>query len=183
MDSYQSFTELKQHEVDYSLELCDRDSPVTILAPHGGNIEPHTSDIAKLIAADTYNYFCFNGQKSGSNRDLHITSHRYDEEQAVSLVQKSRTVIAVHGCTSLELMVYLGGLDSGLLEKISESLADRNIPCSSSGERYAGRHMGNICNRGSTGRGVQLEISRPLRDDPEAWKSIAACIRYAISTL
>ena len=182
VDTYKSFSELKQHETDYSFERRDRGSDVTILAPHGGLIEPHTTEIARLIAADDYNYFCFNGLKQGSNQDLHITSTRYDETRALELVQKSQTVIAVHGCALPETMVFVGGLDRDLRELVTENLEERNIPSMRAGRRYGGLDPNNICNRGLSGGGVQLEISRPLRDNPKAWVTLAESVRQAVKT-
>ena len=180
MDKYQSFIELKSDETDYCIELCNRESEVTILAPHGGRIEPHTTEIAKLIAGQDFNYFCFNGTKEGCNRDLHITSHRYDEEQALALAQKSKIVIAVHGCTRKDKLLFLGGLDNRLKQRIAAGLEKEDIPHVHSLKRFSGIHPDNICNRGITGQGVQLEISRALRDNPEVWTAIARGVRAAI---
>ncbi|MBE0583253.1 MAG: poly-gamma-glutamate hydrolase family protein, partial [Desulfofustis sp.] len=83
MDTYANFSLLEQHEHDFSIELADRKVATTILAPHGGGIEPHTSEIARLIAGDEYNYFLFNGTKPSGNSTLHITSHRWDHPQAL----------------------------------------------------------------------------------------------------
>lgn len=181
MDKYPSFKELKRYETEFSIELCDQGSDVTVLAPHGGRIEPHTEEITKLIAGEDYNYFCFNGMKQGNNRDLHITSHRYDEEQALVLVQKSTTVITIHGCTRKDPMIFLGGLDGNLKEKISSALTTMKIPVSHSWPNCTGTNMNNICNRGITGKGVQLEISRALRDSPASRSAIAKAVRSSLS--
>jgi len=180
MDTYQSFNELKSNETAYHFELCDRGSLVTILAPHGGRIEPHTSEVARLIAGSDVNYYSFNGTKEGCNRDLHVTSHRFDEKQALTLTKKSEIVIAVHGCSRIEELVFLGGLDKDLMLRIAEKLEEEDIPSVLSVKRFSGIHVDNICNRGSTGKGVQLEISRPLRDNPAARGAIARAVRAAI---
>ena len=180
MDTYQSFNELKSNETAYHFELCDRSSPVTILAPHGGRIEPHTSEIASLIAGSDVNYYSFNGTSEGCNRDLHITSHRFDEKQALALIKKSEIVIAVHGCSRIEELIFLGGLDNDLKLWIAEKLEEEDIQPVISVKPFSGIHVDNICNRGRTGKGVQLEISRPLRDDPAAREAIARAVRAAI---
>jgi len=180
MDKYSCFEELTRYENDFVIDVCDRKSSVTILAPHGGKIEPHTTQIARLIAGDCYNYFCFNGNKERNNSDLHITSHRYDEKQAVALVEKSLTVLAVHGCTRQEPVLFLGGLDTDLIDRITAELATTNIAVDQSCPAYSGKHKKNICNRGLTGKGVQIECSRPLRDSPEAWETIATAIRRTL---
>ena len=118
-DRYRNFEELSSCESGFGVQVRDRASEVTILAPHGGRIEPNTSEVAALIAGDYYNLFCFNGLKENDNRDLHITSHRFDHPQALSLVSTSSYVVAVHGCTVNKPVVYLGGLDEQLINQIS----------------------------------------------------------------
>ena len=59
-DVYHNFVELKMHETlnkDYIISISDVGSPVTIIAPHGGKIEPRTSDLTRLIAEENYNYY------------------------------------------------------------------------------------------------------------------------------
>ncbi len=183
MDRYRNYQELARNETAFSIEYLDRDSDVTIIAPHGGNIEPNTSEIAALIAGDDYNLFCFNGFKSDNNRKLHITSHRFDHDQALSLTAKASFVIAVHGCTINRPIIYLGGLDAGLIAAISRHLNICNISNSRGNQRFAGTHPHNICNRGLRGRGVQLEISRGVRDSGSARGETAAAVRSAITEL
>lgn len=53
-DKYGSFQELAAGErcgVDFSIYAVRRDSPVAIIAPHGGMIDPGTSDLARAITA------------------------------------------------------------------------------------------------------------------------------------
>ncbi len=182
MDTYSSFRQLKAVETQYAVEHKDRGSDITIIAPHGGNIEPHTSEIAALIAGDTYNLFCFNGLKQQDNHLLHITSHHYDDEQALALVRSSNTVISVHGCTLKKAVVFVGGRDDELRDTIALALNNAGIVAIACARQspYWGRHPANICNRGRSGKGVQLEISRPLRDSPRAWCNIAEAIRDAL---
>jgi len=181
MNIYRSFSTLMEAESEFHIECCDRGSVITILAPHGGNIEPHTSEITRLIAGDQYNYFCFNGLKPENNHHLHITSHCYDEEHALNLVQKSTEVIAIHGCTQREPAVYAGGLDTSLIQKIRSALEFRAVPTLPPQPHFAGINQHNICNRGLTGKGVQLEISRALRDSRDAWSAISGAIRSVLS--
>src|SRR5262245_9120458 len=113
-DRYHSFEELVSAEPPraYRIVTCDRDSIVTIVAPHGGKIEPGTSEIANALAAGIYNVYLFEGLRPGS-RELHITSHHFDEPQCVKLVGKSDVVIAIHGRATDDDVetIYLGGLD------------------------------------------------------------------------
>lgn len=182
MDKYSCFRELSHNENDFELDFCDRNASVTILAPHGGRIEPYTTEIARLIAGEDYNYFCFNGRKEGCNNDLHITSHRYDVRQALILVEKSLTVITVHGCTRDEPILFLGGLDANIKNRIAAELKTTNIVVDQLCSAYGGKHKNNICNRGTTGKGVQLECSRPLRNLAENRLTLARAIRHALDS-
>ena len=47
---------------------------------------------------------------------------------------------------------------------IAEHLVRAGLEVETEGHRFPGLHPDNICNRGATGRGVQLELSDRLRD-------------------
>jgi len=102
-DLYGSYAELvaaEQEGVDYRIVLLDRNSPVTIIAPHGGFIEPATSQITLEIAAESFSFYCFEGLATDrSHHELHVTSERFDEPMALGLVSKSPIVVAIHGRT------------------------------------------------------------------------------------
>lgn len=180
MDRYTNFRDLAASETAFETICRDRSSDVTVIAPHGGRIEPNTTEIALLIAADDYNLFCFNGLKQGCNRDLHITSHRFNQPEALALVRKSSVVVTVHGCMHVEPVIYVGGLDTDLIEKTCRQLSTRNINHENNAERYAGVNPENICNRGLRGKGMQIEVSRPLRNSPAAHQNIATAVRSAL---
>jgi len=182
-DRYSSFVELQDHETldeDYTLSFRDAGSRVTIIAPHGGKIEPRTSDLTKRIAGENYNFYCFEGIKDKDNACLHITSHRFDEPGAIKLVSKSELVVAVHACTGMDGLVHIGGLDKKLGGRIAKKLQDRGISVSNDHPRFQGSNPDNICNRGATGVGVQLEVTRDLRDDHQKVKAIARAVRAAL---
>jgi phage replication-related protein YjqB (UPF0714/DUF867 family) len=52
---------------------------VAVIAPHGGGIEPGTSELATAIAGDDFSLYLFEGLKSAGNGELHITSTNFDE--------------------------------------------------------------------------------------------------------
>ena len=183
-DRYSNFNELKRNEKqnrDYAITICDRGSPITLIAPHGGKIEPKTSYIASRIAGDKFNYYGFEGKKSDNNRCLHITSHHFDEPRALRLIQGSRIVVAIHACTDAESLVYPGGRDENLLAIIVTALKAAGITVADRKAAYQGIHQNNICNRGITGRGAQLEISRGLRDDPESVHALCGSVHAALT--
>ncbi len=182
-DTYRCFAELKNHEKhnkDYKISISNVGSRITIIAPHGGNIEPGTSDITRKIATESFNYYCFEGIKEENNGCLHITSHNFDEPLAVKLISRSHIVVAIHACTGNERFVFLGGLDKVLKEVIANELESRGVMVPKGHGRYKGLNPDNICNRGATKKGVQLEITRGLRDDLIKRQLISDAVRAAL---
>jgi phage replication-related protein YjqB (UPF0714/DUF867 family) len=183
-DLYCNFNELENNEQrgkDYRIYISDVGSAITIIAPHGGRIEPGTSDIARKIAAKRYNCYCFEGVKKENNGSLHITSHRFDEPMAAKMASASRVVVSVHACTGNEKYVYLGGLDRVLKGMISHELKSRRIIVPQKHGGFQGLNPNNICNRGVNGKGVQLEITRGLRDELKSRREIAEAVRTALT--
>jgi apolipoprotein D and lipocalin family protein len=73
-------------------------------------------------------------------------------------------LLSVHGCAGRRECVYLGGLDYELRDELSQALRAAGFDAACSGHRWLGEDPANICNRGSRGMGVQLELSPELRD-------------------
>ena len=183
-DIYNSFRELKNHQKlnrDYKISISNVGSQITILAPHGGKIEPRTSDLAKIIAQTHYNFYCFEGIKKQNNSCLHITSHKFDEPNAVELVTRSNIVVAIHACTGNAGLVHIGGLDEALKEVFANELKSRGIRVSKEHPDFQGSNPHNICNRGTSGKGVQLEITRDLRDDLKKVNLIAEAVQAGLT--
>jgi phage replication-related protein YjqB (UPF0714/DUF867 family) len=185
-DTYNSFNELKLHEElnkDYKISICDVKSPVTIVAPHGGKIEPRTSYVANSIAANKFNCYCFEGIKVSNNGSLHITSHNFDEPHALKIIARSETVVTVHACTDIKPLIYLGGLNEAQIRVIAEGLKAAEIMVAEPNSKYRGINPDNICNRGATGKGVQLEISRGLRDDLNKVHLLSVTVHIALAEI
>lgn len=169
-DKYSSFAELQAHEKDssYSIQLVDRGSPITIMAIHGGGIEPGTSQLTKALAGTEFNYYCFNATKLKNNWDLHITSDRFDEPQALALANKSKFIVTLHGCMGRGTVAYTGGgLATQLRQSIENKLESAGI-ASRPHPVFNGRSSANICNQGQQ-PGLQLELTPALRLSPLAY--------------
>jgi phage replication-related protein YjqB (UPF0714/DUF867 family) len=96
---------------------------------------------------------------------LHIESHLFDEPRALRAVEKADIIITVHGQVDREEeFVMVGGLDDGLRSGIQRQLEAAGFQTRPPSEGLKGTDPMNICNRGKWGRGVQLEISRKVRD-------------------
>jgi len=167
-DKYFNFDELSSGEPGeaFYISMRDTQSATAIVAPHGGKIEPGTSEIAKAIAGDEFSLYCFEGCKQTGNRDLHITSTNFDEPRAMNLLSSCANVVAIHGCRGDDNKIYLGGLDEKLQDVIGEALQAAGFSTGiHASPNLQGKNLQNICNRGTRGCGVQLEISRNLRDE------------------
>lgn len=165
-DNYRNFAELLLHEQegrDFTIYSESRPSAVLILAPHGGGIEPGASEIARAIAADRFSCYCFEGIKLTGNEALHLTSDRFDEPEVLRLLQSVQTVVSIHGMRGGR-WVDVGGLDLPLCGRMIYVLETAGFPARVDTHSIHPAHKtNNLCNRGRSGRGVQLEIGRPLR--------------------
>jgi phage replication-related protein YjqB (UPF0714/DUF867 family) len=181
-DKYSSFAALARSEASPDAwrihQVARRDSNVLIIAPHGGRIEHGTSELAVMLAGEDYSLYCFEGLKPRGNRDLHITSHAFDEPVALSLAAQSAIVVGVHGCAGAG-SIFVGGLDVPLVALITDALVKDGLPATSDGHAYPAINPRNICNRSSRTRGSQLEVSYDLRVD--AARDIARAVRTAIA--
>ncbi|MDY0040379.1 MAG: poly-gamma-glutamate hydrolase family protein [Desulforhabdus sp.] len=162
---YSSYAELKQHECegrDYSIKLRHGRSGILVIAPHGGNIEPGCSEIADAVAAKEHSFYALEGLKPAGNWNLHIASTHFDEPVCMKALGNARRVLTIHGCKDEAEIVYLGGTDHSLRETVKKSLETSGF---ATGVRdgIQGRSELNLCNRSSSGRGVQLEIAFALR--------------------
>ena len=168
MDTYQNFAELARNEQegrDFSILFRDVDSPVAVMAPHGGGIEPGTLDIAGALAGRDFAFYAFSGIKKSGNRNLHLTSNRFDEPIGLQIAQKAAVVVAVHGNREKSEVVFVGGRSNVLKQRICRALAVAGFRAEISDlPGIRGIRPENICNRGTSGEGVQLEMSRGLRE-------------------
>lgn len=165
---YRSFKDLAKKEVegkDYRIRMAFKRCGVLVIAPHGGKIEPGTSEIAEAIAASDYSLYCFEGLKSRANDLLHMESHLFDEPHALQIILKSNVIIAIHGQNNRkDAFIMIGGLNSDLRSYIRAALEAAGFETRPPTKRTRGSDPNNICNRGKLRAGVQLEISRRLRE-------------------
>lgn len=179
-----SFSELAASYVqnqDYRIvEVPRSDSSTAILAPHGGSIEAFTSDIARGIAGEDYGLYLFEGlMRAGNFASLHLSSERFDEPACLQMLQHCDRVIAVHGCNAPGEVVLVGGLDIALGDAVTARLKMAGIGCEQAPPKLAGAAPGNVCNRGRSGKGVQLEVSLELRRSSRR-KMLVAAVRQAL---
>ncbi|MEU0857409.1 poly-gamma-glutamate hydrolase family protein [Streptomyces griseofuscus] len=167
-DLYNSYAELASGQIegiDYqrSWRLSEF-STLLHLAIHGGGIEPGTTELAAAAAGDMHDFYTLDAFKpAGTNSDLHITSTRYDEPQALAMVQAATHVISWHGAAGTAPATHLGGLDFNLRDQIGQSLQEAGFTVQLASDEINGNDPTNICNRCSRGKGVQLELTNAQR--------------------
>jgi phage replication-related protein YjqB (UPF0714/DUF867 family) len=182
----------RRHErFDDTLARTDETPKTVILAPHGGGIEPGTSELCLAVAGYhpanlpqfppagvTYDYWMFEGVREDDNRKLHVTSTGCDDDMAVSLCAGSLNALALHGFrpeppdfSEDEQVVLVGGatpdsIPNPLRDLLLDGLRDAHFDARNPGEHgeLNGNATCNIVNRTMLGMGAQLELSTPLRD-------------------
>ena len=169
-DEYPNFATLERHQlsgIDYGVIVRRAEPAFAIVAPHGGGIEPGTSEIADAIASQRWSCYTFEGLKRSGNGILHITSTRFDEPMCVLLLGNTSRVVTIHGEESKDdgEGVFVGGLDVALGTSIGSLLTAQGFDVRKHPDcNLQGLDPQNICNRGTAGAGVQLELSLAVRE-------------------
>lgn len=155
---------------DSKIELC------LLAAPHGGGIEPGSSEIMRAVAdLGGWAWYEFAGFLRQRNKEcLHIPSTQFDEPTLQKMLPRSGFVVAFHGASdSSEPAVYVGGAWTEgrrlMVESINDSFERHHIRARDAftegiAEHFRGEDAANITNRGKRGEGIQLEFSRRARD-------------------
>lgn len=191
-DIYSCFKELNETEREDSYNIiCEKEGRsdlYAIMAPHGGKIESGTTEISVAIAREDLSLYIFNANKTNNNRALHITSARFDEPQCESMLGKVETVLAIHGARDPEKepkeRVWVGGsLREKFVIHLDATLSPLGILVEIIPE-FLGKDPNNICNRGISKEGMQLEITKSLRDtlkiDKKRMEEFSEAVRAAM---
>jgi phage replication-related protein YjqB (UPF0714/DUF867 family) len=155
---------------DSKIDLC------LLVAPHGGGIEPGSSEIMRTVAElGGWAWYEFAGFLRQGNKDaLHIASTSFDEPTLNSMLPQAAFVVAFHGANeSQEPLVHLGGKwklgRQTLSASINAAFGEHGIRAVDAIDNPVAEHLqglddSSITNRGKRKEGVQLEFSRAARD-------------------
>jgi phage replication-related protein YjqB (UPF0714/DUF867 family) len=166
--------------VDHRLTRRYRVGLSTVVAMHGGGIEPGTSELCLAIAGYhpatstalggmTYDYWLLEGLMSSGNSVLHVAATHCDDAMALSLCGGARTTLSLHGCSVSTAdgagAVLVGGRNTDLRGLLISRLTAAGFDAvDATGHRtLAGMDPGNLANRTLLGAGAQLEIITPVR--------------------
>lgn len=163
---YSSFSELSREEkpnIDFKVTYRPCGRSFLITAPHGGAIEPGSTEIAGALAGDQFGLYTFNGLKRDSSV-LYLPSTSFDEPELVRVTKYYGTTISVHIISGTDRLVYIGGRYRQLVTAINQSLTEKGYEVKSLPETSAAFSMSNFINKTAVG-GVQIEISSKLAEE------------------
>jgi phage replication-related protein YjqB (UPF0714/DUF867 family) len=155
---------------DANIEKC------LLVAPHGGGIEPGTSEIMRTVAElGGWAWYEFAGYLRGGNKEaLHIASTEFDEPTLLALLPQTEVVATFHGSDEGgKAVVDVGGKwklgRQATIEAINESFDAHGIRAVDATEdrdkeHISGLNGSNITNRGRRAEGIQMEFSRAARN-------------------
>jgi phage replication-related protein YjqB (UPF0714/DUF867 family) len=155
---------------DSKIDLC------LLIAPHGGGIEPGSSEIMRAVAElGGWAWYEFAGFLRQANKEaLHVTSTEFDEPTLKRMLPQAGFVVAFHGASeSGEPLVYIGGkwkLGRQIFtESINNAFGEHGIRAADEIDNAVPAHLRglddrNVTNRGKRTEGVQLEFSRAARN-------------------
>lgn len=154
---------LKAHkDQDYRLDIVDRGADCTIVAIHGGGIDPPTSELAAAIAGEEHNLYDFRGIRPQGNEALRIPAHRFDEVRLRRLLHCSRLALSVLGVEGREEAIHLGGRNRRLLRILRQRLTEAGFVVRGPWGPGAAHDPTRFVNWPAEG-GVQIELTEALR--------------------
>lgn len=147
--------------LDYSREVYYRGSPVSVFAPHGGDIETATSRVARSVAGKDFNLYIFNGWHGPASGRMHVTSVHFDDPDALRLAEEAVLGISLHAQADRGAWVCVGGANKAAAQLVTRRLHEAGFAAETPCLRLPGKSPRNIVNRPSSG-GVQLELTLRL---------------------
>lgn len=166
-DRYKNFSEMTKDQTE-GKEFFVRHKYLTkkcaVIAPHGGWIEPGTSEIVDRISNGNLSYYIFDGLNAKNNKDLHITSKNFDDDRCLELLNRVNKAVTIHGENGDGDFIYIGGLDFALSRIIYNNLSKIGFKVFDHiDKRFLATSVDNICNKSILKIGVQIEISKGIR--------------------
>jgi len=157
---------------DIRIALGDADiGRCLLIAPHGGGIEPGTSELVRAISGlGGWAWYEFAGfLRSGNQEALHISSILFDEPTLLTLLPRTNFAMTVHGTIDTnDEIVYVGGRwvagRETVTAMINAATAKHGIRATEAPAHLNGTEPENLTNRGKLGQGIQLEFSRGARN-------------------
>jgi phage replication-related protein YjqB (UPF0714/DUF867 family) len=153
-----------------------------LVAPHGGGIEPGTSEILRaVVELGGWAWYEFAGfLRKGNKESLRISGRKFDEPTLLALLPQTEFVVAIHGSggTSGQILTLSGNWEAGqatLASSINATTAAHGIQAKNAAGHASGHSPGHsaghssdgaadLITRGKRGQGIRLEFSRGARN-------------------
>ena len=172
---------------DFSVSVSEGSDPrLLVIAPHAGKIEPMTSELSHAVAGENYSLYLFEGKRPNKNKELHITSHHFDEPRALKALEQCDLALGIHGRQTRgdEKSAWIGGLDEPFMKLLAAELDAAGFEAKIDGHAFPAKEPQNVCNRGKSKKGAQIELPPKMRDqlkgDPELMERFASAVRNAV---
>ncbi|MEV7902179.1 poly-gamma-glutamate hydrolase family protein [Streptomyces anulatus] len=136
------------------------------VAIHGGAIEPPTSQLAVYCAGSTGAHYVFEALAESTSAKLALPAETFDDPFAVVNVGNSSRTVSWRGVENQregEEVVYISGMDDVLVSLITQELDAAGFSTDTPPLRFGGGDASNLCNRNRPRAGVQLDLTRALR--------------------
>ncbi len=170
-DKYRNFSELKANRPNaFRINKLKGNDKFLVFTPHGGGIEPGTTEICEWFGRAAFSYYAFTGV--GKNcKELHVTSTHFDEPKLIKMLTDHQYAVSFHGMTDYMKQkygadIFLGGLNYDLQRRLKENLRNDYTVATSMdypNSPLAASNPRNVTNRCHSNAGVQIELSESLR--------------------
>jgi phage replication-related protein YjqB (UPF0714/DUF867 family) len=167
---------------------------LVVIAPHGGDIEPHTDQQAERVASQlaakaVSSWRCKGFKGEGAFARWHITStdlHEASFPRLNSIISRGFTyAVAFHGFDDPEILfdILIGGAAPYSLKQDIETAikgaitgSDITVHIASPDEKFGGDSLNNIVNRLTAGGANGIQIEQSPRARASHWGDIADAV-------
>jgi len=158
--SYAQMARSEKRDIDFKVVYRHGSKSFLIAAPHGGGIEPGSSELADAIAGDTYGFYSFYGLKKDPSA-LYLPSTGFDEPELMRVTKNYSATISVHVIEGSDSLIYIGGSNRQLADAIAGALGAKGYLVKVPPTFSSAFSSSNFINRSVPG-GVQIEITSAL---------------------
>lgn len=136
------------------------------IAIHGGAIEAPTSQLVTYCAGTSGAYYSFEALSELTADSLALPAVTFDEPFCQVNVANSSRAVSIRGVDDqreADEVVYISGLDDVLVALLTQELSAAGFVCDTPPLRFEGSDPQNIVNKTKINAGVQLDLTRSLR--------------------
>lgn len=164
---YRALAAAKTLGIDYDIKnRYGTGDYLAYIAVHGGAIEPPTSQLASYCAGPTGAYYLFEGLSELTAQTLALPPTSFDEPFCQVNVGNATRAVSFRGVPDQrerEEVVYVSGVDDVLVALLVRELEAAGFVTDTPPLRFEGSDPQNIVNRTKLNAGVQLDLTRSLR--------------------